>query len=70
VRGSGWGAAVPISTAGGEHPQIAIDGQGNALAVWEPSGGAHGQIGFSHYIAGTGWGSPEGRTNIRSNRFE
>ena len=60
--GTGWGAAVLIETdnAGdADRPQIAIDANGNALAVWIQSDGARNNILSNRYVAGTGWGAPE-----------
>jgi hypothetical protein len=35
LPGQGWRNPVPIDPAGGEYPQIAFDGNGNAIAVWK-----------------------------------
>jgi hypothetical protein len=44
--GGGWNTAAVIETDVGDAtlPQIAIDANGNALAVWQQSGGAHTHI--------------------------
>lgn len=58
-----WGTAAPIETGVGfsSNPQIAIDANGNALAVWQqdgnPSGSLRYDIWASRYTAGTGWGT-------------
>lgn len=39
-RGCGWSTAAPIDTNNGNavyHPRLAIDGDGNAVAVWSRS---------------------------------
>jgi hypothetical protein len=62
VAGSGWGTAVKIETETGvaHPPQIAVDRNGNALAVWAQSRGTSGtifDIWSNGYIAGSGWGT-------------
>jgi hypothetical protein len=57
VAGSGWVGAELIENGAGDaqYPQIAIDGDGNALAVWQQdSGGVH-SIWANRYVAGSGW---------------
>ena len=57
--GTGWGTAALIETdnAGAYNPQIAIDANGNALAVWTQSDGTRDNIWSNRYTAGTGWGT-------------
>ena len=58
--GTGWGTAALIETdnAGdAADPQIAIDGNGNALAVWDQSDGTRRNIWSNRYTAGVGWGT-------------
>jgi hypothetical protein len=58
--GTGWGTAAPIETdnAGrASDPQVAIDANGNALAVWSKEALPHANIMASRYTAGTGWGA-------------
>jgi hypothetical protein len=60
--GSGWGTAELIETdhAGGAvNPQIAIDGSGNALAVWTQYDGTRNNIVANRYTPGSGWGAAE-----------
>jgi Bacterial Ig-like domain len=60
VMGTGWGTATLIETdnAGdATSPQIAIDANGNALAVWQQSDGTHTNIWANRYVVGTGWGT-------------
>ena len=52
TAGVGWGTAAPIETAdagSAQRPQIAIDGNGNAIAVWEQFDGNHLGIWASRY---------------------
>ncbi|MBL0212145.1 MAG: hypothetical protein IPQ13_14720 [Holophagaceae bacterium] len=58
--GTGWGTAVLIETdnAGdASRPQIAMDTNGNALAVWQQNDGLRENIWANRYVAGTGWGT-------------
>ncbi len=57
VAGSGWGSAELIESDPGQavEPQIAVDDNGNALAVWTLAG----NIWSNRYVAGSGWGSAE-----------
>jgi uncharacterized membrane-anchored protein len=60
VAGTGWGAAQLIETedAGGAYgPQVAMDGSGNAFAVWYQSDGTWNNIWSNRYDAGAGWGT-------------
>ncbi|RJF96460.1 hypothetical protein D3870_21820 [Noviherbaspirillum cavernae] len=60
--GTGWGAAQLIETdnAGDAlFPRIAIDGSGNALAVWQQSDGAQIDIRANRYTVGAGWGTAQ-----------
>ena len=57
--GSGWGSAESIETdnAGDAlFPQVSIDSNGNALAVWYQSDSARDNIWANRYTLGTGWG--------------
>lgn len=61
-RGKTWGTAQLIETdnAGeAEHPRIAIDTAGNALAVWDQSDGTRYNIWANRYTAGSGWGTAQ-----------
>ncbi len=60
TAGTGWGTAVLIETDnadGAGWPQIAIDANGNALAVWGQWDGMRENIWSNRYTAGTGWGT-------------
>lgn len=57
--GTGWGLAIPIDTdtiGYASDPQIAMDANGNAIAVWSKSDGTHFNIVANRYT-GTGWGT-------------
>ena len=58
--GPGWGTAAPIETdnAGSAYAaKIAIDTNGNALAVWYQSDGTRNNIWSNRYTIGVGWGA-------------
>lgn len=60
TAGAGWGAAGLIETdnaGGATDPQIAIDANGNGLAVWTQDDGMHVNIVANRYMAGSGWGT-------------
>ena len=61
IAGSGWGTAELIETdsGGASDPQIASDGNGNAIAVWTQSDGTYARMWVNRYTAGSGWGTPE-----------
>ena len=61
VVGTGWDSAVLIETDDAGHasnPQVAIDGSGNAIAVWQQDDGDRSNIWSNQYVVGTGWGTP------------
>jgi hypothetical protein len=58
--GTGWGSAVLIETddsGSASGAQVAVDGAGNAVAVWDQLDGTRYNIWANRYEAGTGWGS-------------
>jgi hypothetical protein len=58
--GSGtWGAATLIETGSGaaDIPDVAMDSNGNAIAVWKQSDGTFDSISANRYVAGQGWGT-------------
>lgn len=60
--GGGWQVAtlVELDAAGDAYaPQVVLDGNGNALAVWYQSDGAVLNIWANRFVAATGWGNPE-----------
>jgi hypothetical protein len=63
--GSGWEGAVAIESDTGNvyEPRIAVDGSGNAMAVWRQSDGTNYNVYANRYEAGSGW---EGAVVIES----
>ena len=61
VVGSGWGTATLLETSDlpVSNPRIAVDSNGNAIAVWQQQRWAGGPsvIYANRYVAGTGWGT-------------
>ena len=41
------------------NPQVAVDGQGNAIAVWAHGNGSVDRIWANRYTPGGGWGTPQ-----------
>jgi hypothetical protein len=62
TAGSGWGSAGPIdadnATTANPAPHVAVDGAGNAMAVWHRPDGGWDSIWSNRYAAGSGWGTP------------
>ncbi|SFM32202.1 hypothetical protein [Marinobacter zhejiangensis] len=61
VQCRSWGTEALIENTS-EHarfPQIALDGNGNATAVWQQSDGTYENIYANRYTPATGWGSAE-----------
>ena len=60
--GSGWGGAGPIdainTSTPNANPHVALDGAGNAIAVWHRPDGSWNSIWSSRYVVGSGWGAP------------
>ena len=71
VDGIGWGTAERIETHNTGRvysPQIAIDGDGNAIAIWKQfDGQEHRYIRSNRYVDGTGWGTAERITTVVNN---
>jgi hypothetical protein len=61
VVGAGWGDAQLIETGdgGANHPQVAMDGEGNAIAVWSQFDGTQYSIWSNRYVAEIGWGDAQ-----------
>ena len=57
----GWGTAELIETdgAGANGAQVAVDPQGNAVAVWNQHGGSRSNIWANRFVPGVGWGTAE-----------
>ena len=59
---SGWAGAQLVeenATASSMYPQVAMDGEGNAMVVWHEYAGARTDAWSNMYIAGEGWGTEE-----------
>ena len=62
VAGSGWGAANSIqgnTDFDGFAPQVAIDPNGLAVAVWHQTDGIRYNVWANRYTPGSGWGGAE-----------
>jgi hypothetical protein len=60
VAGVGWGAATLIENDSGNmlmNARVAMDANGNAIAVWTQSDGLHYNAVANRYVAGVGWGT-------------
>jgi len=60
--GRGWWSAALIETGNAgdaENPQVAVDGSGNAIAVWQQNYGSRDSIYSNRYVVGTGWGEAQ-----------
>ena len=68
---TGWEMAMLIESETGfaSDPQIALDANGNALAVWEQPIGSRDNIWANRYDAITGWGTPSLIENTDWNAF-
>jgi hypothetical protein len=60
--GLSWGSAGPIdsvnATTANPAPHVALDGAGNAIAVWHRPDGSWNSIWSSRHIVASGWGAP------------
>jgi hypothetical protein len=60
TAGMGWGPSQRLDAdhdGNAYSPRIALDAQGNAVAVWEQQVGGHCKVWANRYIAGRGWGA-------------
>lgn len=61
VVGMGWGTAILVETdnvGNAVGPQVAVDPNGNAIAVWKQSDGTRDNLWANRYVVGPGWGTP------------
>ena len=71
VAGLGWGASQRLDAQQGGNaysPRIALDAQGNAMAVWEQQIDGHYKVWANRYVAGQGWGAAQPIDGIASIR--
>jgi hypothetical protein len=57
--GSGWGTPASIQSGTGDvygEQWVAMDANGNAIAVWQEADGTRSRIWANRYTVGTGWG--------------
>ena len=62
VAGTGWQDAELIetdNTGNAGSPQVAMDSDGNAIAIWYQNDGTRFNIWANRYVKGTGWQAPE-----------
>lgn len=62
VHGVGWTGAVLIDSAGVDscyNPRIAVDGSGNAIAVWQQMVSWVNSVWANRYVVGEGWGAAQ-----------
>lgn len=60
--GKGWGTPQLLESdnaGNAQLPQVAVDGAGNALVVWQQSDGSRNNIWANRYQVETGWGTPQ-----------
>ncbi len=60
--GVGWDVAQLIetdNTGSAYNPRVAVDSQGNAVAVWQQFDGQHSRIAANRYMVGTGWSTAQ-----------
>lgn len=58
LPGTGWGTAELIDSADSERsdfPQVAVDGRGNAIVVWQKNDGARDSVWSNRFVSGAGW---------------
>jgi uncharacterized protein YheU (UPF0270 family) len=67
--GGTWSGPVDLSVAGRDavEPQVAIDGSGNAVAVWSRSNGSRTVVQAATMAAGGGWSAPIDLSNAEWN---
>src|SRR5882762_9693115 len=57
----GWGPASVIGRENGnaQHPQVKMDGGGNAIVVWQMDDGVSMQLWSTYFTSQTDWSDPE-----------
>jgi Glucodextranase, domain B len=70
VVGTGWGTArlIENESAGASSPDVAVDGSGNAVAIWVERDGQYQNTSSNRYVVGADWGTAQliGSTNSSS----
>jgi len=61
VVGSGWGTPSFLETSayGVLAPKLAVDGAGNAVAIWRQSTGTTNHLYANRFVVGSGWGTAQ-----------
>lgn len=61
-----WGAALLVENQGNDasQPKVAVDANGNAIAVWKQMEGGRYDLWANRYEPGTGWGTPQLLENL------
>lgn len=62
VPGTGWGTSESIENenkGNAENPRVAVDRNGNAIAIWHQWDGARYNVWANRYVPGTGWGNAQ-----------
>ena len=61
VKSGSWGTPALIEQNSGVAtlPQIGVDNNGNAVAVWVQNDGTFNRMMANRYVAGQGWGTPQ-----------
>ncbi len=56
-----WGVEQAVESQGSDalQPKVAIDANGNAIAVWKQASGSRYDLWANRYEPGTGWGTPQ-----------
>ena len=82
LPGTGWGTATIIDTGAGQAggvtgasialggPQVGMDTNGNAIAVWPQWDGGGWSIYANRYVPGTGWGTDALIENSLDNTYD
>jgi hypothetical protein len=61
VAGAGWQTPVKLENddrGSAQRPRVALDPDGNAIAIWQQFDGTRFNIWFNRYVPGRGWETP------------
>src|SRR4030095_4297738 len=69
VGSGGWGTATLIENnpRAASLPQVGMDNNGNAVAVWIQNDGTFDRMWANRYVTGQGWGTPQVIESIPGN---